>query len=54
MAYNFPRLYCFEEGLWDLFVWREHATAFGQLALPEALLHLVVPLLTVPQAPSVS
>ena len=44
----------FEEGLWDLFVWREHAAAFGQMALPfaapEALRHLVVPLLTVPQA----
>ena len=44
----------FEEGLWDLFVWQEHAVAFGQLALPfatsDALGHLVVPLLTVPQA----
>ncbi len=43
-----------EEGLWDLFVWQEHAVAFGQLALsfaaPEAVGHLVVPLLTVPQA----
>ncbi len=47
-------LACFEEGLWDLFVWREHAAAFGQAAIPfaasEALRHLVVPLLTVPQA----
>ena len=44
----------FEEGLWDLFVWQEHAAAFGQVALPfavpEALRHLIVPLLTVPQA----
>ena len=44
----------FEEGLWDLFVWQEHAIAFGQVALPlaapDALRHLVVPLLTVPQA----
>ena len=44
----------FEEGLWDLFLWREHAVAFGHVALPfaapEALRHLVVPLLTVPQA----
>ena len=44
----------FEEGLWDLFVWQQHAVAFGRLALPfavpEALRHLVVPLLTVPQA----
>lgn len=45
--------YC-EEGLWDLFVWQEHGVVFGGLAfafeLPEAFLHLLVPLLTVPQA----
>ena len=44
----------FEEGLWDLLVWQEHAVAFGgvalPLAVPDALRHLVVPLLTVPQA----
>ncbi len=44
----------FEEGLWDLLVWQEHAVAFGGVALPlaapDALRHLVVPLLTVPQA----
>ena len=49
----------FEEGLWDLFVWQEHAVAYGHrevgqvalpLAAPDALRHLVVPLLTVPQA----
>ena len=44
----------FEEGLWDVLVWGEHGTLFGGLALPfelsDAMLALVVPLLTVPQA----
>ena len=43
-----------EEGLWDVLVWQEHAAVFGQLAvsftLSDGLSHLLVPLLTVPQA----
>ena len=42
-----------EEGLWDWMVWHEHAGIFGgipALDAPKALLILVVPLLTVPQA----
>lgn len=44
----------FEEGLWDLLVWQEHGVAFGNLGIafdpPAAVYHLLVPLLTVPQA----
>lgn len=44
----------FEEGVWDVLVWQEHATLFAGLALswnpPPAVFHLLVPLLTVPQA----
>lgn len=43
----------FEEGLWDALVWQERDALFGglpRLQLNEALLALVVPLLTVPQA----
>ncbi len=44
----------FEEGLWDLLVWREHGAVFGGLSpdwtVPPALLTLVVPLLALPQA----
>ena len=44
----------FEETLWDVFVWQEHSAVFSGLALPftipEGMLHLLVPLLTVPQA----
>lgn len=45
-----------EEGLWDFFVWREHAAVFAGLwsdggeALGEGALSLLVPLLAVPQA----
>ena len=42
-----------EEGAWDLLVWHEHASLFGdwQLpALPKELLAVVVPLLILPQA----
>ncbi len=42
-----------EEGLWDLFVWQEHAVAFGGLALSsplsESLLPIIVPFLMLPQ-----
>lgn len=43
-----------EEALWDWFIWNEHRSLFGgagyALALPEPLLHLLVPLLALPQA----
>ena len=43
-----------EEGLWDVFVWKEHAAVFGGLnlgrELPSMALIILVPLLTVPQA----
>ncbi|MBI4346145.1 MAG: hypothetical protein HY553_04780 [Elusimicrobia bacterium] len=43
-----------EEGLWDAFIWREHAALFGGLTLawdgPAAPLALLVPLLALPQA----
>lgn len=40
-----------EEGLWDRFVWKEHADIFGgvHLALPATALMILVPLLTMPQ-----
>jgi hypothetical protein len=43
-----------EEGLWDAFVWREHAELFPLFTRlphlpPGSLMHLVVPLLAVPQ-----
>ena len=45
----------FEEGLWDGLVWREHSSVFGLFStLPaahqHAVLAVIVPLLTVPQA----
>ena len=41
----------FEEGLWDHFVWREHAKIFGSFYLPASatVLVILVPLLTMPQ-----
>jgi hypothetical protein len=41
----------FEEGVWDWFVWKEHAQVFGNFHLPSSavLLMLLVPLLTMPQ-----
>lgn len=41
----------FEEGIWDWFVWREHANVFGSLhvSASAALLVFLVPLLTMPQ-----
>lgn len=41
----------FEEGMWDWFVWREHANIFGSfhLAASATLLVILVPLLTMPQ-----
>lgn len=44
----------FEEGIWDAFVWKEHAAVFGisKMRLPElndTLLSFVVPLLALPQ-----
>ena len=43
-----------EEGLWDLFVWQEHAEVFfgmvPGLEFPSTVLTILVPLLTVPQA----
>jgi len=41
----------FEEGLWDWFVWKEHAQLFGSayVQLPALALMLLVPLLTMPQ-----
>ena len=43
-----------EEGLWDVFVWQEHASVFGGLILgfkvPGVVLNVLVPLLTTPQA----
>lgn len=45
--------YC-EEGLWEVFVWQEHGALFAGFELPftvpDSLLNLLVPLLTVPQA----
>lgn len=43
-----------EEGLWDLFVWKEHQTVFGGLSmripeLDDTLLSFLVPLLALPQ-----
>lgn len=41
----------FEEGIWDWFVWREHADIFGgvHIAASATALMLLVPLLTMPQ-----
>jgi len=42
-----------EEGAWDLLVWREHASLFGDWhlpALPKELLAVIVPVLILPQA----
>ncbi len=41
----------FEEGIWDWFVWREHADIFGKMYIPASAtgLILLVPLLTMPQ-----
>ena len=40
-----------EEGVWDWFVWKEHANLFGNMhwSLPAAALAVLVPLLTMPQ-----
>jgi hypothetical protein len=40
-----------EEGIWDRFVWREHADIFGSVHVtaPAAVIVLLVPLLTMPQ-----
>jgi hypothetical protein len=44
----------FEEGLWDLLVWKEHAPVFAGLTAllerPTPALDLIVPLLALPQA----
>lgn len=41
----------FEEGIWDWFVWSEHATLFGSVhwTLSSTVLMVLVPLLTMPQ-----
>jgi hypothetical protein len=41
----------FEEGIWDWFVWREHAGVFGPFYVPASATALIilVPLLTMPQ-----
>ncbi len=41
----------FEEGIWDWFVWQEHANLFGPVYVPlsSVALALLVPLLTMPQ-----
>lgn len=41
----------FEEGIWDWFVWQEHAQIFGPVYIPASttVLVLLVPLLTMPQ-----
>jgi len=41
----------FEEGIWDRFVWREHADIFGSthIAISATALMILVPLLTMPQ-----
>ena len=41
----------FEEGIWDWFVWGEHADLFGPVSVPlsAAALAVLVPLLTMPQ-----
>ena len=41
----------FEEGIWDWFVWKEHADLFGSgnFLLSTTALTLLVPLLTMPQ-----
>ncbi|MBL8060379.1 MAG: hypothetical protein JNK63_06645 [Chthonomonas sp.] len=41
----------FEEGIWDWFVWKEHAELFGGFnwTLPATALAILVPLLTMPQ-----
>lgn len=41
----------FEEGIWDWFVWRDHADIFGQFYMPASAtaLMILVPLLTMPQ-----
>lgn len=41
----------FEEGIWDWFVWREHADIFGSfhLSATATVLVILVPLLTMPQ-----
>jgi hypothetical protein len=40
-----------EEGIWDRFVWREHANIFGPFQVPVSatVLMILVPLLTMPQ-----
>lgn len=40
-----------EEGVWDWFVWKEHANLFGNFHIPASatLLAILVPLLTMPQ-----
>lgn len=43
----------FEEGLWDLFIWKEHGAIFGNLAPPrvsDEALAVIVPMLVLPQA----
>ncbi len=42
----------FEEGIWDWFVWQEHANLFGtfHLSASATALAILVPLLTMPQA----
>jgi hypothetical protein len=41
-----------EEGLWDLFIWREHLGLFGarMLQVPDEALAVIVPALVLPQA----
>ncbi len=41
----------FEEGIWDWFVWQEHAGIFGNfhVTAPATVLMILVPLLTMPQ-----
>ncbi len=44
----------FEEGVWDILVWKEHASVFGGLGfsweLPRAAMNFLVPFLILPQA----
>jgi len=41
----------FEEGIWDWFVWQEHANIFGKFYVPASatVMMVLVPLLTMPQ-----
>lgn len=41
----------FEEGIWDWFVWKEHADLFGpgNFSIPATALMILIPLLTMPQ-----